>query len=164
MYTRFRKALDKKNDKGFTLIELLVVIIIIGILAAIAIPIFLSQRKKAFEASEKSDARSVAIQMETYYTDNQAYPPTGVVVASATGPARVNFLTGVAGTVTDYVSLSPGNSVKVYETTASPLANGGYCIAVANTNTGKVAVYDSLAGGLQPATVTACPTGETLIL
>jgi len=50
----------KKQDEGFTLIELLVVIIIIGILAAIAIPVFLNQRKKGVDASLKSDLRTVA--------------------------------------------------------------------------------------------------------
>ena len=76
MIARIRKSMDEK-DKGFTLIELLVVIIIIGILAAIAIPVFLNQRKKAVDASIKSDLRTVANEIETYYTDNQAYPATG---------------------------------------------------------------------------------------
>ena len=65
MLARIRKAMDEK-DEGFTLIELLVVIIIIGILAAIAIPVFLNQRKKGYDASEKSDLRTVANEMETY--------------------------------------------------------------------------------------------------
>ena len=61
------------GEGGFTLIELLVVIIIIGILAAIAIPVFLNQRKKAVDASMKSDLRTVANEEETYFTDNQSY-------------------------------------------------------------------------------------------
>jgi type IV pilus assembly protein PilA len=60
-------------EKGFTLIELLVVILIIGILAAIALPSFINQRSKATDASAKSNARTSQEAMETYYTDNQTY-------------------------------------------------------------------------------------------
>ena len=76
MIARMQKSIAEK-DKGFTLIELLVVIIIIGILSAIAIPVFLNQRKKAVDASIKSDLRTVAQEIETYYTDTQAYPARG---------------------------------------------------------------------------------------
>jgi len=62
-----------KEEKGFTLIELLVVILIIGILAAIAIPAFLNQKGKAFDSNAKSDARTAATAEETYFTDNNAY-------------------------------------------------------------------------------------------
>src|SRR6476646_10027437 len=68
------------DEKGFTLIELLVVILIIGILAAIALPAFLGQRAKAQDAAAKSDARNMVSQMETCYTDNDTYvgcPGTG---------------------------------------------------------------------------------------
>ena len=58
------------DDKGFTLIELLVVILIIGILAAIAIPAFLNQRGKAYDASAKSQVKTAQTAMETYATDN----------------------------------------------------------------------------------------------
>ena len=51
--------------------------IIIGILAAIAIPVFLNQRKKAVDAGIKSDLRTVAQSIETYYTDHQEYPADG---------------------------------------------------------------------------------------
>ncbi len=68
MLARIRSA--KENDKGFTLIELLVVIIIIGILAAIAIPAFLNQREKAWESAVTSDLKNASIAAESYATEN----------------------------------------------------------------------------------------------
>ena len=69
------KYIDRigREEQGFTLIELLVVILIIGILAAIAIPSFLNQREKGQDACAKSMARTMQTAMETYYTDNSAY-------------------------------------------------------------------------------------------
>src|SRR3712207_2482486 len=62
-----------QDEKGFTLIELLVVILIIGILAAIALPAFLNQRAKAQDTEAKTAARTAQTAFETYYTDNQNY-------------------------------------------------------------------------------------------
>ena len=62
-----------QSEKGFTLIELLVVILIIGILAAIALPAFLGQKTKAQDSAAKSDVRNAVSQIESYYVDNDTY-------------------------------------------------------------------------------------------
>jgi type IV pilus assembly protein PilA len=67
------KLRKERGEEGFTLIELLVVIIIIGILAAIAIPVFLNQRQKGWEAAVQSDLRNAATAQETFLTESAAY-------------------------------------------------------------------------------------------
>ena len=62
-----------RDNKGFTLIELLIVVVIIGILAAIAIPKFSATREKAYYAAMKSDLKNLASQQEIYYSDNYSY-------------------------------------------------------------------------------------------
>src|SRR6187401_1192026 len=79
-----------QDEKGFTLIELLVVILIIGILAAIALPAFLNQREKAQDSSAKSDARTAQTAMETYYTDKQSYEDVDLAALKLIEPALGN--------------------------------------------------------------------------
>ncbi|MBA3742086.1 prepilin-type N-terminal cleavage/methylation domain-containing protein [Sporichthya sp.] len=152
MYTALRKSLNKENDKGFTLIELLVVIIIIGILAAIAIPIFLNQRKKATDASMKSDTRSIATQVETFYTDDQTYPVALNISTAGTAPT-------VLTVGTETVIMSPGNTpvVKSNATSGTATDATAVCIEVSNPKGSHTFVWISNLGGLQPSTVTVCP-------
>ena len=75
MLNRLQKSM-KDKDKGFTLVELLVVVVIIGILAGIAIPLFLTQKQKGVDASIKSDIKNAATLQETYYIDNGSYGST----------------------------------------------------------------------------------------
>ena len=139
MLTRIMKARDER-EAGFTLIELLVVVIIIGILAAIAIPVFLNQRDSARAAASESDIRNAAIQLETYYTQNGNYPAAAADIA-----ANITVSDGVA----------------ILYSVDTPVA-GAYTLTACNTLASDTAAtyaeYDSSAGGIQAGATGTCPT------
>ena len=149
MLARIQKSI-KEGDEGFTLIELLVVIIIIGILAAIAIPVFLNQRKKAVDASSKSDLRTIANELETFATDTQSYP------------AVVTVAVPVITVGTAPVRLSTGNTPVVKYNAATTAAATAYCIQITNPKGTAPTVglyYVSDQGGLQTVGTASCGAG-----
>ncbi len=86
------------NRKGFTLIELLIVVVIIGILAAIAIPKFSNTKEKAYMAAMKSDLRNLITAEEAYFADNTTYITT---------QATINYNSSAGVTVLIAVSAGP---------------------------------------------------------
>ena len=136
MLARMQKSM-KEKDQGFTLIELLVVIIIIGILAAIAIPVFLNQRKKGVDASLKSDLRNAAATLETKTTDGSWTAAKDVAV----------------DTVATEFKSSPDNVITFGPKTGGYGSATGYCLVGANTGASGPFYYNSETGGL---TTTAC--------
>jgi len=77
----------RTNNRGFTLIELLIVVVIIGILAAIAIPKFANTKQKAVKSSMISDLRNLATAQEAFYADSTKYATTyGTTLAAGTVP------------------------------------------------------------------------------
>lgn len=142
MQARIRKSIEEK-DQGFTLIELLVVMIIIGILAAIAIPVFLNQRAKAQDTSTKADVTTIGKEVATYYVDNTAAPTGGVAIASGQYT--------VGGTSVGRVSQSTISVASANFTSPS-----AWCVALTNTAGSTQTWKYSAANGLQSG---ACVSG-----
>jgi type IV pilus assembly protein PilA len=118
MLAKLRRRAE--SEKGFTLIELLVVILIIGILAAIAIPAFLNQRAKAYDSQAKSNVKTAQIAEETYSTDNNGTYVSDTT-SVATGP-----LDKIEPTLNNapYVTAA-GNGTTGYTLTATSSGSGG---------------------------------------
>src|SRR5690349_9576936 len=98
MQDTIRRIRDRRaeGEGGFTLIELLVVVVIIGVLVAIAIPVYLNYRKGAENKSAQSDIRGAVTAIEQYYTENgNAYPTPDQTVTS---PAKMTFAAALNGT------------------------------------------------------------------
>lgn len=145
------------RQEGFTLIELLVVVLIIGILASIAIPAFLGQKRKAQDVAAKSLLRSGAIALESYYTDNQTFAgATPALIADheqniawVTTPAQaihneVQITTfGPVGFEDSYVLASASRSGTVFSWLRAPsgVVYRCYGTAAATATAGCVAPY-----------------------
>ncbi|MBN9611066.1 MAG: hypothetical protein BGO26_17010 [Actinobacteria bacterium 69-20] len=133
---RARRA--RGEDNGFTLIELLVVVVIIGILIAIAIPVYLNYQKGSHDKASESDLRGAISTMEQCYSSVGSYPLDWTpLVGGATGDSATS-----ATCADQKISLSAG-------TTLTVAASGkGYKMTSTNGDgSGKIYVYDSTVGG-----------------
>ncbi len=126
MLTKIRNRAEE--EKGFTLIELLVVILIIGILAAIAIPSFINQRSKAQDSAAKADARTAQTAMETSFTDNQTYLGVDAAALKVIEPALNNANNLVGSGTADTYTVSVD----------SKATDGGGTFTISRANTGVV--------------------------
>src|SRR5713226_1186191 len=114
----YRGRVLSMNRKGFTLIELLIVVVIIGILAAIAIPKFANTKEKAYIASMKSDLRNLVTAEEAYFADSVKYSATigagGVIFTQSTGNTAPTINTTADGWTANIKNVNTTKTCSIY--------------------------------------------------
>jgi len=139
------------GERGFTLVELLVTMVVIGVLAGIAIPVFLHQREKGMDTQARSDVYNVALAEESYFVDHEAYASTIVVGDAPASPAddTVYYHRSPDVSTAAVVPVSADGSAK------AEANDQGFCVEV-QSDSGAWFAYNKGAGGMQQKGV-RCP-------